>query len=172
MLQTEQREKEAVLAEVDAQADLQLAWLSPACWFPSGPCRICGLRATATVPSPFLPAAPAISRSSPRDKLSLDAQLNPVLLLPLGDRWLVESRAEFEGAFERPPGGGAYGGPVSKNLDYLQAGLHRQPVPYDHPGPVSDPLRHLQRAALSHLDPQLAAGPFHLSHRPPDRATA
>jgi hypothetical protein len=50
----------------------------------------------------------------------LDAQVNPVLLLPLGDRWLVESRAEFEGAFERPPGGGPYGGPVSKNLDYLQ----------------------------------------------------
>jgi hypothetical protein len=50
----------------------------------------------------------------------LDAQLNPVLLLPLGDHWLLESRAEFEGAFERPPGGGPYGGPVSKNLDYLQ----------------------------------------------------
>jgi hypothetical protein len=52
---------------------------------------------------------------------TLDAQINPVLLLPLGDRWLVESRAEFEGAFQRPTGGGPYGGPVSKNLDYLQA---------------------------------------------------
>lgn len=50
-----------------------------------------------------------------------NAQVNPVLLLPLGDRWLVESRAEFEGAFQRPEGGGPYGGPVSKNLDYLQA---------------------------------------------------
>jgi hypothetical protein len=50
----------------------------------------------------------------------LDAQVNPVLLLPLGDRWLIESRAEFEGAFQRPPGGGDFGGPVSKNLDYLQ----------------------------------------------------
>jgi hypothetical protein len=50
----------------------------------------------------------------------LNAQINPVLLLPLGDHWLVESRAEFEGAFQRPPGGGPYGGPVSKNLDYLQ----------------------------------------------------
>ena len=52
---------------------------------------------------------------------TLDAQINPVLLVPLGDHWLVESRAEFEGAFQRPPGGGPYGGPVSKNLDYLQA---------------------------------------------------
>jgi hypothetical protein len=51
----------------------------------------------------------------------VDAQINPVLLVPLGDRWLVESRAEFEGAFQRPDGGGAYGGGVSKNLDYLQA---------------------------------------------------
>jgi hypothetical protein len=51
----------------------------------------------------------------------LNAQINPVLLVPLGDHWLVESRAEFEGAFQRPPGGGPYGGPVSKNLDYLQA---------------------------------------------------
>jgi hypothetical protein len=51
----------------------------------------------------------------------LDAQINPVLLLPLGDHWLVEGRAEFQGAFQRPPDGGPYGGPVSKNLDYLQA---------------------------------------------------
>jgi hypothetical protein len=50
----------------------------------------------------------------------IDAQIDPVLLLPLGDRWLVESRAEFEGAFQRPPGGGPYSGVVSKNLDYLQ----------------------------------------------------
>ena len=50
----------------------------------------------------------------------LNAQINPVLLVPLGDRWLVESRAEFQGAFQRPPGGGSFGGPVSKNLDYLQ----------------------------------------------------
>jgi hypothetical protein len=51
----------------------------------------------------------------------LNAQINPVLLVPLGDRWLVEGRAEFEGAFQPSPNGGPYGGPVSKNLDYLQA---------------------------------------------------
>jgi hypothetical protein len=50
----------------------------------------------------------------------IDAQVNPVLLLPLGYQWLVESRVEFEGAFQRPPGGGPYGGGVSKNLDYAQ----------------------------------------------------
>jgi len=51
----------------------------------------------------------------------LNAQINPVLLLPLGDHWLVESRAEFQGAFQRPPTGGPYAGPVGKNLDYLEA---------------------------------------------------
>ena len=51
----------------------------------------------------------------------LNAQINPLLLLPLGDRWLIESRAEFQGVFQRPPGGGPYGGPVGKNLDYLEA---------------------------------------------------
>lgn len=51
----------------------------------------------------------------------IDTQINPLLLVPLGDHWLIESRAEFEGQFQRAPGGGPYGGPVTKHLDYLQA---------------------------------------------------
>jgi hypothetical protein len=50
----------------------------------------------------------------------IDTQINPVLLVPLGERWLIESRAEFEGQFQRPPGGGPYGGPVDKHVDYAQ----------------------------------------------------
>jgi hypothetical protein len=50
----------------------------------------------------------------------IDSQINPVLLVPLGDHWLVESRAEFEGQFQRPLGGGPYGGPVTKHVDYAQ----------------------------------------------------
>ena len=50
----------------------------------------------------------------------IDTQINPVLLVPIGDRWLIESRAEFEGEFQRPPGGGPYGGPVDKHVDYAQ----------------------------------------------------
>ncbi|HET6175910.1 MAG TPA: hypothetical protein VFE61_03185 [Candidatus Sulfotelmatobacter sp.] len=50
----------------------------------------------------------------------IDTQINPVLLVPLGDHWLVEARAEFEGQFQRPPGGGPYGGPVDKHVDYAQ----------------------------------------------------
>src|SRR6516164_2039183 len=47
----------------------------------------------------------------------IDTQINPVLLLPLGERWLIESRAEFEGQFQRPAGGGPYQGPVTKHVD-------------------------------------------------------
>jgi len=50
----------------------------------------------------------------------IDTQINPVLLVPLGDHWLVEARAEFEGQFQRPDGGGPYGGPVDKHVDYAQ----------------------------------------------------
>ena len=50
----------------------------------------------------------------------IDTQFNPILLVPLGDRWLVESRVAFEGQFQRPPGGGPYGGPVTKHIDYAQ----------------------------------------------------
>jgi hypothetical protein len=50
----------------------------------------------------------------------IDTQINPVLLVPLGNKWLIESRAEFEGAIQRPPGGGPYGGPVDKHVDYAQ----------------------------------------------------
>ena len=50
----------------------------------------------------------------------LNPQFNPVLLAPIGDKWLFEARGEFEGDFERPDGGGSYGGPVNKELDYAQ----------------------------------------------------
>ena len=44
----------------------------------------------------------------------------PVLLLPLGDRWLIESRASFEGEFERKDGNGPFGGKVGNELDYAE----------------------------------------------------
>ena len=44
----------------------------------------------------------------------------PVLLVPLGDKWLVEARAEFYGGFDSSKGQ-PYTGEVHKDLDYLQA---------------------------------------------------
>jgi hypothetical protein len=71
-------------------------------------------------PVPILTGSAGYFTSVTAGQTELNAQINPVLLLPLGDHWLVESRAEFEGAFARPDGGGPYGGMVSKNLDYAQ----------------------------------------------------
>ncbi len=42
------------------------------------------------------------------------------MLVPLGERWLIESRGEFKGEFERPSGGGSFKGQVEKEVDYLQ----------------------------------------------------
>ena len=50
----------------------------------------------------------------------IDTQINPVLLVPLGDHWLIESRAEFEGQFQRPTPSEPYQGPVTKHVDYAQ----------------------------------------------------
>jgi hypothetical protein len=45
---------------------------------------------------------------------------SPVVLVPLGDNWLIESRAAFEGDFVRRDGTGPFGGEIEKSLDYLQ----------------------------------------------------
>lgn len=45
---------------------------------------------------------------------------SPVLLVPIGEKWLVESRGAFEGDFTRPDGGGDFGGKVNKELEYVQ----------------------------------------------------
>jgi len=44
----------------------------------------------------------------------------PVLLVPIRDKWLVESRVTFEGDFARRDGTGPYAGPVEKEIDYAE----------------------------------------------------
>ena len=46
--------------------------------------------------------------------------ISPVVLLPLGDNWLIESRGAFEGDFTRRNGTGPFGGKIHKQLEYLQ----------------------------------------------------
>jgi hypothetical protein len=72
-------------------------------------------------PVPVLSGTAGFLSDKTAGQTLLDTQFNPVLLMPLGERWLVESRGEFEGEFQRPPGGGPFGGPVNKHLDYLEA---------------------------------------------------
>jgi len=71
-------------------------------------------------PVPILSGTAGFLTSVAAGQTLLDTQFNPVLLVPLGERWLVESRGEFEGEFQHQPGG-SFGGPVNKHLDYLQA---------------------------------------------------
>jgi hypothetical protein len=72
-------------------------------------------------PVPVLSGTAGFLSDKTAGQTLLDTQFNPVLLVPLGERWLVETRGEFEGEFQRPAGGGPFGGPVNKHLDYLQA---------------------------------------------------
>jgi len=46
--------------------------------------------------------------------------ISPVLLVPIGERWLVEARGSFEGEFARKNDNGPYGGTVGKEVDYAQ----------------------------------------------------
>jgi hypothetical protein len=45
---------------------------------------------------------------------------SPVLLVPVGDKWLIESRGAFEGDFTRPDGSGDFAGKINKEVEYLQ----------------------------------------------------
>lgn len=71
-------------------------------------------------PAPIFSGTAGFLTSVTAGQTVLDTQFNPVLLVPLGEHWLVESRGEFEGEFQRQPDG-SFGGPVNKHLDYLQA---------------------------------------------------
>jgi len=46
--------------------------------------------------------------------------ISPVVLVPLGDNWLIESRGAFEGDFTRRNGTGPFGGKIHEQLEYLQ----------------------------------------------------
>jgi hypothetical protein len=51
---------------------------------------------------------------------TLEPQIQPVLLLPLGKQFLVESRADFTGFFERRNGTGDFTGQVFTTVEYAQ----------------------------------------------------
>src|SRR5580658_7989596 len=44
----------------------------------------------------------------------------PVLLVPIGDRWLIESRTTFEADMTQEPGSSSFHGQVLKSIDYAQ----------------------------------------------------
>ncbi len=50
---------------------------------------------------------------------SIDTSINPILLIPVGRRWLVESEFEYEGDFDHQPDG-TWEKEYERNLEYLQ----------------------------------------------------
>ena len=71
-------------------------------------------------PIPILSGGAGYFTNVTGGQAQLNPKMSPVLLLPIGDRWLIESRGEFEGDFRRTGGTGAYAGPVNKHLDYFE----------------------------------------------------
>ena len=71
-------------------------------------------------PVPILTGNAGYFQTKDNGVTELVPEVIPVLLLPLGDKWLVESRAEFYGEFDSAKGQ-PYAGKVDKDLDYLQA---------------------------------------------------
>jgi hypothetical protein len=72
-------------------------------------------------PIPILTGNMGFIASGAGQERELAPQINPVLLLPLGNKWLIEGRAEFEGEIEREEPGDPFRGSVNKEIDYLQA---------------------------------------------------
>jgi len=51
---------------------------------------------------------------------NLGPLINPVLLVPVGNNWLIEARGDLESSLAPPPGGSGYTGSLETNVDYLQ----------------------------------------------------
>jgi hypothetical protein len=71
-------------------------------------------------PVPILTGSAGLFASGNGGDRELVPVVMPVILVPLGERWLVEARGEFKGEFEKPAGRGSFGGPVEKELDYAE----------------------------------------------------
>ena len=71
-------------------------------------------------PIPVLTGNAGYFTNVDRGQAELAPEITPVLLVPMGNRWLVEARAAFEGEFVRENKTGPYKGVVGKDIDYLQ----------------------------------------------------
>jgi hypothetical protein len=95
-------------------AGLYLSVLLPALVFAQAP----AVSGAATVPvvSGGVAFVPVVQGG----QTTLVSIISPVVLVPLGDNWLIESRGAFEGDFTRRNGTGPFGGEIQKSLEYLQ----------------------------------------------------
>jgi hypothetical protein len=71
-------------------------------------------------PVPILTGSAGFFASGNGGERELVPIVMPVVLVPFGERWLVEARGEFKGEFLKPAGSTSFGGPVEKEVDYVQ----------------------------------------------------
>lgn len=71
-------------------------------------------------PVPLLTGAAGFISTFDAGEPHLGPIVAPVVLLPIGQRWLFESRASFESDMVQLPGMSGFHGKVSKQLDYAQ----------------------------------------------------
>ncbi len=84
------------------------------------PAFLSGQTDPAERPVPILTGSAGFFASGNGAQRELAPVIVPVVLVPLGERWLVEARGEFKGEFEKPAGSGSFSGPVEKEIDYVQ----------------------------------------------------
>jgi len=92
-----------------------------------GPARLRAQTSEPPAPVPILTGNAGFFTNVQNGTSQIVSEVNPVVLLPLGDRWLIETRGEFVGDFQPKWGNGPYGGTVDKELDYLQADFIANP---------------------------------------------
>ena len=72
-------------------------------------------------PIPILQGSVALVSDFTGGQPDIHPLATPVVLLPIGQRWLFETRATFENDFVEVPGrSGFHGGPVQKEVEYAQ----------------------------------------------------
>jgi hypothetical protein len=71
-------------------------------------------------PVPILTGSAGFNTSVVNGQTALSPNVSPLLLLPLGDKWLIEAKGYFSGNFRNPNGDG-FQGVVQKGVAYVQA---------------------------------------------------
>ena len=71
-------------------------------------------------PVPILSAGTAFVTNFESGSPHLNPLIAPVILIPIGRRWLIESRATFESDLTQPSGSSEFHGEVEKGVDYAQ----------------------------------------------------
>jgi hypothetical protein len=85
------------------------------------PTLLFGQAPTSDSPVPILTGNAGFFTKLQSGNTEIVSEINPVLLVPLGDRWLIEGRGGFECDVQRRNGDGPFGCQVVKDLNYLQA---------------------------------------------------